>query len=318
MRRLNERLKGLIQDWFPERQILLRGTGSVRAAQLKPAHQCAMAAFLLLLLVWSVASPLAFLAVWHGQVAAAHHAGALQAELSGTQADLGATQAQNAALAAASGAAAAQARGFTARAARQIDALDAQTKAAIATVDGIITATGINPKRALKTQAAAAPSAQDHAALLNEDLAQLQALSAFLGKMPLAPPVAQMTMSSPFGYRPNPWTGLREFHVGIDLRGAEGTPVYATAPGVVSFAGSETGYGEIVEIDHGYGLSTRYSHLDRILVRPGDKVGLRQEIGLLGNTGWSTGPHLLYETRLDGAPENPLNFLKVSENEVQN
>ena len=80
------------------------------------------------------------------------------------------------------------------------------------------------------------------------------------------------------------------------------------------FAGIETGYGEIVEIDHGYGFSTRYSHLDKILVHPGDKVALHQEVGLMGNTGWSTGPHLLYETRVDGEPINPLNFLKVREN----
>ncbi len=275
-----------------------------------------MAAGLALLVVWSVASPIAFLAFWHGQAAAAHRASTLQADLAGTQTDLGAAQARNTALAAASGAAVAQADAFTARAAQQIGALDAQTKAAIATVDGIITATGIDPKRVARPQAALVPG-QDHTAALRDDLAHLQRLSAFLGKMPLAPPVAQMTMSSPFGYRPDPWTGAREFHVGIDLRGPEGTPVYATAPGIVRFAGCETGYGEIVELDHGYGLSTRYSHLNRILVRPGQAVALHQVIGLMGNTGWSTGPHLLYETRLDGAPQNPLNFLKVSENDVQ-
>lgn len=316
MRRVSERLKGLIQDWFPERQILIRGAGAIRAKHLKSSHQCAVAAGLALLVVWSVASPLAFLAVWHGQAAAAQRASTLQADLAGTQTDLGAAQARNAALAAASGAAVAQAHQFTASAAQQIDALDAQTRAAIATVDGIIAATGIDPRRVARPQAALAP-AQDHAALLRDDLAHLQTLSAFLGKMPLGPPVAQMTMSSPFGYRPDPWTGAREFHAGIDLRGPEGTPVYATAPGVVRFAGCETGYGEIVELDHGAGLSTRYSHLNRILVRPGETVALHQVIGLMGNTGWSTGPHLLYETRLDGAPQNPLNFLKVSENEVQ-
>ncbi|HYP62467.1 MAG TPA: M23 family metallopeptidase, partial [Acidocella sp.] len=203
-------------------------------------------------------------------------------------------------------------------AAHQLGALDAETRAAIATVNGIISATGISPARAVRPQSSlpAAPS-QNQATALHKDLAQLAALSEFLRKMPLARPVTQMAMSSPFGYRPDPWTGAREFHVGIDLRGPEGTPVYATAPGIVIFAGVQTGYGEIIEIDHGYGLSTRYSHLDRILVRRGDKVALHEEIGLLGNTGWSTGPHLLYETRLDGAPENPLNFLKVSANEVQ-
>ena len=269
------------------------------------------------LAIWSVASPLAFLALWHGQARAAHQASTLRAALAGTQANLGALQSRNAALAAASSAAETQASVFTASAAHQLDVLDAQTKATIATVDGIISATGINPKRAMKPRPPVAPAPRGAADLLNEDLRHLMALSAFLGQMPLARPVARMAVSSPFGYRPDPWTGVQEFHVGIDLRGPEGTPVYATAPGIVSFAGCETGYGEIVEIDHGYGLSTRYSHLNRILVRPGAPVTLHQEIGLMGNTGWSTGPHLLYETRLDGAPENPLNFLKVSENDVQ-
>lgn len=143
-----------------------------------------------------------------GQATAAHKASTLQAALTGTQASLGAIQAQNAALAAASSAAETQASAFTDSAAHQLDSLDAQTKAAIAMVDGIITATGINPKRAMRPQAALVlPPAQDHAALLRVDLTHLQALSAFLGEMPLAPPVEQMTMSSPFGYRPVPWTG---------------------------------------------------------------------------------------------------------------
>jgi murein DD-endopeptidase MepM/ murein hydrolase activator NlpD len=80
----------------------------------------------------------------------------------------------------------------------------------------------------------------------------------------------------------------------------------------------ETGYGLIVVIDHGYGLSTRYSHLEKMLVHVGDHVGLHEEVGLMGNTGWSTGPHLLYETRVDGLPDNPLNFIKVSQNDLQN
>ena len=318
MGRFLGRLNGLIHRWFPERQILVRGSGAIHATHLKPLHQCAVAGLAAALVIWLVASPLAFLALWHGQAAAAEKASTLQSALAGTQANLGALQSQNAALAAASSAAALQASAFTGNAARQLGALDAQTKAAIAMVNGIITATGINPKRLVRPQAAlTTPQAVDQAAALHEDLQHLQSLSAFLDKMPLAPPVARMTLSSPFGYRPNPWTGIREFHAGIDLRGPEGTPVYATAPGIVDFAGWETGYGQIVVLDHGYGLSTRYSHLGRILVQPGERVALHQQIGLLGNTGWSTGPHLLYETRLDGEPENPLNFLKVNENGVQ-
>jgi murein DD-endopeptidase MepM/ murein hydrolase activator NlpD len=124
-------------------------------------------------------------------------------------------------------------------------------------------------------------------------------------------------ISSGFGMRADPWTGAPEFHVGIDLPGPVGAPVYATAPGVVTYAGGSTGYGNLITIDHGYGLSTRYSHLYKILVKLGESVTLHEEIGLMGNTGWSTGPHLLYETRVDGQPENPLNFIKVNPYDVQ-
>jgi len=147
---------------------------------------------------------------------------------------------------------------------------------------------------------------------LAQEISRLKSLGNVLQQMPLIAPVAEVSISSPFGYRPDPWTGAREFHVGIDIRGAIGSPVYATAPGVVTFAGGSTGYGNLVVIDHGYGLTTRYSHLQKILVALGAAVSEHQKIGLLGNTGWSTGPHLLYETRVDGQPQNPLNFIKAT------
>jgi murein DD-endopeptidase MepM/ murein hydrolase activator NlpD len=161
-------------------------------------------------------------------------------------------------------------------------------------------------------------NAKARAALLIGNLRHLAALGAVLAQMPLSSPTAQAIVSSGFGMRPDPWTGAPEFHVGIDLPGPIGAPIYATAPGTVVFAGVSTGYGNLITIDHGYGLSTRYSHLDKILVKQGDKISLHQEIGLMGNTGWSTGPHLLYETRVDGQPENPLNFIKVNPYNVQN
>jgi murein DD-endopeptidase MepM/ murein hydrolase activator NlpD len=150
----------------------------------------------------------------------------------------------------------------------------------------------------------------DHARQLGAAIGRLHALAAVLAQIPLAAPVGQVAITSPFGFRPDPWTGLREFHVGIDLRGPVGAPVYATAPGVVTFAGVATGYGNLIVIDHGFGLSTRYSHLQKILVGVGAAVTVHQKIGLLGSTGWSTGPHLLYETRVDGQPRNPLSFIK--------
>jgi len=217
-------------------------------------------------------------------------------------------------------AALAQVKALAAANAAQLQALDAQTQAAIGQVQTIMKATGLDPDRLAREAPAAAPAIPDGStrddALLN-DLTRLDELGAVLGQMPLASPVAEISVTSPFGFRPDPWTGVREFHVGVDLRGPVGTPVYATAPGVVTYAGGMTGYGNIITIDHGYGLSTRYSHLEKMLVKVGDTVTLHQEIALLGNTGWSTGPHLLYETRVDGQPENPFNFMKVADDNVQ-
>ncbi len=205
-----------------------------------------------------------------------------------------------------------------------------QTQSTIGHVETIIKSTGLDPDRLtalpgpqtggvvpapdIKLAAQPGLSADDlaRAELLSHEISRLQSLGNILGQMPLIPPVAEVSISSPFGYRPDPWTGAREFHVGIDIRGAVGSPVYATAPGVVTFAGGSTGYGNLVVIDHGYGLTTRYSHLQKILVAVGNAVTEHQEIGLLGNTGWSTGPHLLYETRVDGQPQNPLNFIKAT------
>jgi len=164
--------------------------------------------------------------------------------------------------------------------------------------------------------AAANETAPDKPVALLRQLGELDQLSGLLAALPLLAPVENIDVSSPFGMRPDPWTGAPEFHVGVDLRGPVGTPVFATAPGTVSFAGVQTGYGNLIIVDHGHGLTTRYSHLQRMLVAAGASVALGQEIALLGNTGWSTGPHLLYETRVNGMPENPLNFMKVNPDDV--
>ncbi len=102
-------------------------------------------------------------------------------------------------------------------------------------------------------------------------------------------------ISSGYGYRRSPFTGKREFHRGLDIVNRKGTPVVATADGRVKFAGHNGGYGNLVVIDHGMGVESKYGHLYRIEVKVGDKVIRGQEIGVLGNTGRSTGPHLHYE-----------------------
>lgn len=113
-------------------------------------------------------------------------------------------------------------------------------------------------------------------------------------------------VSSRFGWRADPMgLGLR-LHAGIDIPGKQGSLVSATAPGAVAFAGWAGGYGNMVVIDHGGGVRTRYGHLVRALVTAGERVNGGDVIGLLGSTGHSTGPHLHYELRVNGAPVDPL------------
>ncbi|UCF95398.1 MAG: M23 family metallopeptidase [Desulfobacterales bacterium] len=115
--------------------------------------------------------------------------------------------------------------------------------------------------------------------------------------------------SSSFGYRKSPFTGRREFHRGYDISAPEGTPVLATADGVVTFAGKKGLLGETVVIDHGHGVITRYGHCSKILKKRGEKVKRWDAIALVGNTGRSTGPHVHYEVRLNGVPVNPNKYI---------
>ncbi len=133
-----------------------------------------------------------------------------------------------------------------------------------------------------------------------------------LVNVPVRKPVAgPVDMSSPFGVRTDPFNGRPAMHTGVDLRGDIGEPVHATAAGRVTIAGWDGGYGRMVEIDHGNGLSTRYGHMSKIEVKVGQHVGIGQEIGRIGSTGRSTGPHLHYETRINGEPVDPQKFLRA-------
>jgi murein DD-endopeptidase MepM/ murein hydrolase activator NlpD len=140
--------------------------------------------------------------------------------------------------------------------------------------------------------------------------AQAQDLTSTLTYVPLRRPLTgELDMSSPFGVRMDPFVREAAMHTGIDFRGTTGDPVHATAAGKVSKAGWEGGYGQMVEIDHGEGLATRYGHLSEIDVRVGQNVHIGQVIGRVGSTGRSTGPHLHYETRVNGEAVNPTRFL---------
>lgn len=116
-------------------------------------------------------------------------------------------------------------------------------------------------------------------------------------------------VSSVFGMRIDPFTGLPQRHAGLDFSAPVGTEVRATADGVVRSAGRHGAYGLLVEIDHGQGLTTRYAHLSKVLVRAGAKIERGVPIGEVGNSGRSTGPHLHYEVRLHGVPRDPRSFI---------
>ena len=130
--------------------------------------------------------------------------------------------------------------------------------------------------------------------------------------LPLRRPIrGEPVVSSPFGTRLDPFTRGLALHTGLDLKAEFGEPARATAPGRVSAADYAGGYGNMVEIDHGHGVVTRFGHLARISVRPGQRVAAGDMIGSVGSTGRSTGAHLHYETRIDGEPVDPQRFLEA-------
>lgn len=144
-------------------------------------------------------------------------------------------------------------------------------------------------------------------------LSEARAMTKAAEALPLARPSGVTGQSSGFGVRFDPFTRRPAFHSGLDFTGAYRTPVGATAPGVVSFTGIRSGYGNTVEIDHGHGFKTRFAHLAGIAVRPGQRVALGQRIGAMGSTGRSTGVHLHYEVWVNGRAQNPSRFLKAGE-----
>ncbi len=116
-------------------------------------------------------------------------------------------------------------------------------------------------------------------------------------------------VTSDFGGRPDPYTGERRFHEGLDIASSVGQSVYAPSDGTVVFAGLEGSYGKVLVIDHGFSVKTRYGHLSEIVVHLGDRVKRGTKVAAVGNTGRSTGPHLHYEVRVNGIPENPRKFI---------
>jgi murein DD-endopeptidase MepM/ murein hydrolase activator NlpD len=157
-----------------------------------------------------------------------------------------------------------------------------------------------------KTKRAAIPDAER-----SEELQRL------VKSLPLTAPLEQFRLESPFGARPDPFEKRQAFHAGLDLVAPYRTPVYSTAPGVVIFNGVREGYGKVVEVDHGHGFVTRYAHLHRIVVAHGQKIPVHQQVGELGSTGRSTGPHLHYEVLVNGVPQDPEKFMQAGKDVVQ-
>jgi murein DD-endopeptidase MepM/ murein hydrolase activator NlpD len=147
---------------------------------------------------------------------------------------------------------------------------------------------------------------------LSDIEAKLLQQSVLKGMLPNTSPINAAFNSSSYGWRIDPFNGNKAFHEGLDFSSEIGTPIYASAGGIVAAAERTPDYGNIVKVDHGSGLETRYAHASKLMVKVGDRVVKGQLIALVGNTGRSTGAHLHYEIRLNGNALDPRKYLKAS------
>jgi murein DD-endopeptidase MepM/ murein hydrolase activator NlpD len=147
---------------------------------------------------------------------------------------------------------------------------------------------------------------------LGLSLTRMAVLERALDGIPSVVPASVRSITSGFGYRHDPFNGRAAMHSGIDFKGAIGSPIFAAAEGRVTFAGLRGGYGNAVEVTHANGMLTRYAHLSRIDVRPGELVAAGATLGGLGSTGRSTGPHLHFEVRVNDRAVNPRPFLETA------
>ncbi|MAH83622.1 MAG: hypothetical protein CBB68_04585 [Rhodospirillaceae bacterium TMED8] len=207
--------------------------------------------------------------------------------------------------------------------------LSKQASVQIDSLEQIITKTGINPEKlannyngSVKGQGGPfipvgdtdnLPAGELKRGLdnLDQQLAHLNTLQTAVRYLPLMPPLNSYYITSGFGKRRDPVNKRWAAHYGLDFGSTNRAKIYATAPGVVKQAGWKGRYGRFVEIDHGHGVRTRYGHMSKIFVKRGQKVKYREKIGLLGNTGRTTGSHLHYETLFNKRHLDPLKFIKA-------
>ncbi len=148
-------------------------------------------------------------------------------------------------------------------------------------------------------------------AALESALFRMEVLERTLVAIPSGQPANVLMLSSSYGYRSDPFTGAGAMHSGLDFPGPMGSPILAAAPGRVVYVGQKSGYGNVVEVDHGQGILTRYAHLSGFTSRVGAQVTAGQQIAKMGSTGRSTGSHLHFEVRLNGVAVNPRRFLEA-------
>jgi murein DD-endopeptidase MepM/ murein hydrolase activator NlpD len=210
--------------------------------------------------------------------------------------------------------------------ARALEAIDQTAGRSAARAAAIVAETGLDPAKLSLPEPRGGvggpfiPAEVDLKALEHDpalarvahDVAAAERLKALLSFVPLRMPLAgDPSVTSPFGYRPDPFLGRPELHPGVDLAEPYGSEIRAAAAGRVVHAGPAGGYGNMVEIDHGNGLATRYAHMSEVLVEEGQEVDKDAVVGRLGSTGRSTGPHLHYEVRVDGEPVDPERYLRA-------
>ena len=207
---------------------------------------------------------------------------------------------------------------------KTLAAIDRRASAASERNAAILAAAGLDPMKLAEPKPLAnvggpfipieaapkAPAFDRAAAHVARDVSFAEKLKALMPFVPLREPLSgEASVSSPFGYRIDPFLGRPELHPGVDLVQPYGSEIRATGAGRVVHAGPMGGYGDMVEIDHGFGLSTRYGHMSEILVAEGQEVARGEVLGRLGSSGRSTGPHLHYEVRVDGEPVDPERFM---------
>jgi hypothetical protein len=166
--------------------------------------------------------------------------------------------------------------------------------------------TEIDLQAAISKLASAVGSRDEYMSTVEADVLQNSVLKDML---PNSKPISAAYRSSSYGWRIDPFHGTKAFHEGLDFTANTGTPIRAAADGIVSSASNTSAYGNLVKLNHGAGLETRYAHASKLLVKPGERVVKGQTIALVGSTGRSTGPHLHYEIRLNGHALDPRKYL---------